>query len=277
MKGYVKLHRKIMESSIWTDAHFYKLFNYCIMKARHDPVPGYEIWEKQDVTIGPGQFVTGRYALYRDYNKGVSEKNSIPAITLWKWLKKLEKMEMLNINSTNKYSIVTVVNWEEYQTNLVKENNKGTTEEQQENNKGSAKDQQENTNKNVKNGKNDKNVKKKEKEASKLTFLEFVTLTKEEHEKLEKELGESLRDKLIRNLNDYIGSTGKKYRSHYHTVLTWSRKESNQGKKGANKNGQVRPDNGGASFEELSEKSNKRNRERIEAERKSSPESELPL
>lgn len=30
---------------------------------------------------------------------------------------------------------------------------------------------------------------------------------------------------MIERLNNYIGSTGKKYRSHYHTILNWFTKD----------------------------------------------------
>lgn len=61
----------------------------------------------------------------------------------------------------------------------------------------------------------------------KLTFLDYVKLTSEEFEKLKETLGseETVNDFIFR-LNSYIGSKGKKYKSHYHTILSWSRKEN---------------------------------------------------
>ena len=52
----------------------------------------------------------------------------------------LEKLQMISIKSNNKFSIISIDNWEEYQG-----------EEQQKNNKRTTKEQQSNTNKNVKN------------------------------------------------------------------------------------------------------------------------------
>jgi hypothetical protein len=57
------------------------------------------------------------------------------------------------------------------------------------------------------------------------TYLEFVKLTKEEHSKLIEKLGLQKTNDFIHRLNDYIGSKGKKYRSHYHTILSWERKD----------------------------------------------------
>jgi hypothetical protein len=57
-------------------------------------------------------------------------------------------------------------------------------------------------------------------------YLEFVFLTKEEFEKLKTYFGSDVAVNLrIASLNDYIGSKGVKYKSHYHTILNWARKD----------------------------------------------------
>ena len=58
-------------------------------------------------------------------------------------------------------------------------------------------------------------------------FGEFnnVLLTETEYQKLKEKLGD-LADKLIEDLSLYIASKGKKYKSHYATILSWSRKNS---------------------------------------------------
>lgn len=71
-----------------------------------------------------------------------------------------------------------------------------------------------------KNGKNGKNEKKK--------WRDFVFLTDEEYEKLGEKWPLSDLDDKIDALNDYLGSTGKKYKSHYHTILSWDRRNSNE-------------------------------------------------
>lgn len=69
------------------------------------------------------------------------------------------------------------------------------------------------------NKKKEKNTKKK--------FLDFVLLTEDEHEKLIKQLWSTQTNMLIDKLNNYIGSTGKRYKSHYFTILAWSRNQQN--------------------------------------------------
>ena len=72
----------------------------------------------------------------------------------------------------------------------------------------------------------DKNsIKEKEINKEKEIYGEFknVKLTKEEYKKLE----EKNLLPYIEKLSSYIASKGKKYKSHYATILTWSRKETN--------------------------------------------------
>jgi hypothetical protein len=59
-------------------------------------------------------------------------------------------------------------------------------------------------------------------------FLEFVLLTEKEHLALIDIFGEITTNEYIQRLNDYIGSKGVKYKSHYHTILNWARKDKPQ-------------------------------------------------
>ncbi|SHE47346.1 hypothetical protein SAMN02745164_00493 [Marinitoga hydrogenitolerans DSM 16785] len=69
-----------------------------------------------------------------------------------------------------------------------------------------------------------KKEKKFKKEKKK--FLEFVFLKEEEYEKLVERFGKTIIDEYIEKLNNYIGSKGKKYKSHYHTILNWLKKDN---------------------------------------------------
>jgi len=70
----------------------------------------------------------------------------------------------------------------------------------------------------------------KEKNPEKLLFSEAVYLTSEEYSKLLSQFGKIGTELKIQNLNDYILSRNAKYASHYHTVLSWSRKDTKDGK-----------------------------------------------
>jgi hypothetical protein len=57
-------------------------------------------------------------------------------------------------------------------------------------------------------------------------YLDFVKLTEKEYTKLNTDYGKEVIDSFMIRLNDYVGSTGKKYKSHYHTILSWLRKDN---------------------------------------------------
>lgn len=53
----------------------------------------------------------------------------------------------------------------------------------------------------------------------------FVTLTPSEYNNLVARLGEYVAKEYIERLDNYIGAKGKKYKSHYHTILMWTNKD----------------------------------------------------
>ena len=69
-------------------------------------------------------------------------------------------------------------------------------------------------------------ITKERKKIYKRKFLEFVLLTDEEHEKLISQFGKTEALEWIERVNEYVGSKGKKYKSHYFTILSWARKDN---------------------------------------------------
>lgn len=126
MDGWIKVHRKIKDSSVFSDPDIFRLWMLCLIKATY--VRRGILMDKEEITLEPGQFVTGRKSLSQEYNELLPPKKKVKETTLWAWLKKLEKWSKIDIKSTNKYSIITIVNWGEYQGVL--------TSEQQQNDNG---------------------------------------------------------------------------------------------------------------------------------------------
>jgi hypothetical protein len=60
---------------------------------------------------------------------------------------------------------------------------------------------------------------------SKVKYKDGVYLFPEEYQKLVKQFGEDLANKKIEALDDYIGSKGDKYKSHYKTILVWHKRD----------------------------------------------------
>ena len=63
---------------------------------------------------------------------------------------------------------------------------------------------------------------------SKDKYKAFVFLTKDEYKKLITKCGKEDTKEKIADLDGYLGSTSKKYESHYLTILNWDRKNKGQ-------------------------------------------------
>lgn len=81
----------------------------------------------------------------------------------------------------------------------------------------------------VQNGQSKVNKIKKENDKKKYGELHNVELTDEEYQKLIEKHGKPNTHKYIDRLSLYIASAGKKYKSHYATILAWMRKDGLNG------------------------------------------------
>ena len=80
----------------------------------------------------------------------------------------------------------------------------------------------ENVNININNNKNNrKRGSKGKKEEEKIHFAEFVSMTNAEYDKLVSTYGKEFADQCITDLDNYKGSSGKKYKSDYRAILSW--------------------------------------------------------
>lgn len=116
MDGWISLHRKLMDNPIWVDSNYLKLWVYCLFKAshkEHDQLAG-----NQMVKLERGQFITGRFSLAKDMNRGVKPLQFVNERTWWRYLKNFEKFQMLSIKSTNSFSVVTIDKYDFYQGGL---------------------------------------------------------------------------------------------------------------------------------------------------------------
>ncbi len=126
-KSWIKLYRKILESPIFENEKALKVWIWCLVKATHKERE--QLVGKQIVHLDKGQFVTGR--------KKASKELKMKERTVYDYFKLLEELHMISINSNNKFSIVTVEKWEDYQVEeLAKQqqnnNNATTTQHKQE-------------------------------------------------------------------------------------------------------------------------------------------------
>lgn len=134
--GWVKLHRQLLDNPIFKNDKLFRVFIYCLLKtshAEHDQLVGDII-----VPVKKGEFVGGRKAI--SSSTGLTEQNVRTALS------KLEKLGILTIKPTNKFSLISISNWDKYQ-----QDNQQVTSNQP------ASNQQVTTNKNGKNGNNGDN------------------------------------------------------------------------------------------------------------------------
>ncbi|TDL50922.1 hypothetical protein E2R60_20455 [Paenibacillus dendritiformis] len=111
--GWIKVHRKIAENMIFKDPFFLKLWMMCLLKAAHKPYR--QLIGKKSIPLQAGQFTTGRTSLAEEFNDGLQKKDQRSPATIWRMLQVLEREEMVMISSNRSHSIVTVLNWSEYQ------------------------------------------------------------------------------------------------------------------------------------------------------------------
>lgn len=101
LNGYIKLFRKLIRWGWYQDSVVKDLFLHCLICA------SYKDFEWMGMELKAGQFITGRKKLAEEL--GFSEQQIRTAIS------KLESTGEISIFPTNKYSIITVTNWENYQ------------------------------------------------------------------------------------------------------------------------------------------------------------------
>ena len=214
MQGWISLHREILNNPIvCKDTDYFTVWVFLLLEATHTNQP--KIFKGNKIVLKRGQLITGRKSIASRFNISESKVQRI--------LKMFENEQQIEQQTSNKNRLVTVVNYNDYQNNEQQI-------EQSVNNKRTTNEQPVNTNnKDNKLNKENKVIKDTKKIIPKLKYLEFVLLTEDEHTKLKEKFNSRL-DSQIENLNNYIGSTGKKYKSHYHTLLSWDRKNSNDNK-----------------------------------------------
>lgn len=113
MSGWISLHRKIRTNPVFADLQLLRLWIICLTEASHKEHK--MLVGKQTVTLQPGQFVTGRFDLHKMYNDDLKPKDRVTEYTVWRWLQTLAELDFLQLNSSNKYTVVTIVKWREHQ------------------------------------------------------------------------------------------------------------------------------------------------------------------
>lgn len=153
MDGWIKLHRKLMESDTFHRlTAIQKLIAiYIILNANHDDGVWYDKYKNIEVKIKRGQLITSRNKIAKDWFQNDKDVSDMKIRTC---LDKLEKLGFLTKSTTSDYTLLTVLNYEVYQgsdKDDIQQDNQVPTKSQPSDNQAIT------TNKNDKNDKN-KNI-----------------------------------------------------------------------------------------------------------------------
>jgi hypothetical protein len=105
-RGYVRLWRKSLDAGWIKNQKLWAFWTYCLMKASYkefDAIVGLQI-----VHLMPGQFIFGLHVASKETGLTIREIRTI--------LDFLRKAGNLTIKTTNKFSIITIINWPTYQS-----------------------------------------------------------------------------------------------------------------------------------------------------------------
>jgi len=124
-KGWVKIYRKLLDNPISKKPNYLSIFIYLLLKVNHKDND--IILEGKKTIIKRGQFLTSIFSIPEFFNLSTSTVSRI--------LKYLETERIIEKLSTNKYSLITVLNYNLYQDpESIFENKSKTDQKQKETN-----------------------------------------------------------------------------------------------------------------------------------------------
>lgn len=120
MSGFITLHRKLLDWEWYSDINTKTLFIHCLLKAN---------WEDKNwrgIDIKRGSFVTSYDSLSKETKLTIQQIRTS--------IFKLSKTQEINIQTTNKYTLLSIVKYDDYQNLEIKTTNKQQTNNTQVNN-----------------------------------------------------------------------------------------------------------------------------------------------
>lgn len=143
-EGWVKIHRKICDWEWYKEPNTMHLFLHLLLNANREPKP----WRGNNILAG--QLITGRETLAANTGLTVNQIRTS--------LERLKSTSEITVKIHPKYSLITIVKWEDYQTDNDKNHQQ---EHQQTTSKPPANHQQEHHKQEEKKDKKEKKEKNK--------------------------------------------------------------------------------------------------------------------
>lgn len=211
-QGFIVLNRSIQDHWIWTDKPFAwgQAWSDMIMLANY----------KDNLIVIDGKLTTVKRGEHITSLRKLGEKWGWSTTKVKNFLDTLTEQKMITYKSNSKKTVYKIVNYDAWQGSSLEESNTDITQKKFRN-KTEIK-QKKFRNKQTTMINNDKTMINNDKQI----YGEFgnVFLTDKEIKKLQTRLPNSYKD-LIERLSAYIAQSGKKYKSHYATILNWSRRD----------------------------------------------------
>lgn len=207
--GFIKVARGLRDWQWYSKRNMVAIWIELLLTA------AFSDYYQDGILVKRGQVITGR--------KKLAEKLNISEQEIRSCLDRLKSTNEITIKTTNKYSVITIVKYDEYQgkpewinQQINQENNQQAT------NKQPANNQQITT---IKEEQEDKECKEEKEKNNKATakhkFGEYrhVLLTEEQHQKLMNDYANY--QELITYLDEYIEMKGYKAKNHYLAIKKW--------------------------------------------------------
>ncbi|WP_208923251.1 DNA replication protein [Escherichia coli] len=106
-KGFALLHRKIMDVPFYKDAEAAHLWVHLLLRANHEQT--LVSTDVGDVVCERGEFITGRNTLAMETGLTADRVKSL--------LRKFQNLGMITTKSNNRFTVLKVVKYDEYQSN----------------------------------------------------------------------------------------------------------------------------------------------------------------
>lgn len=103
--GFIKLHRKLLDCSVFQNEKLLKVWIWCLLSANHTDKQ--VIMGNTIANLEAGQFIFGR--------KTAAEANNLSESTFYRMMNLLKDLGMISLCANNKWTVATVENWRLYQ------------------------------------------------------------------------------------------------------------------------------------------------------------------
>lgn len=187
--GWILLHKSLFDWEWWDDHNTTRVFITCLLMAN---------WKDKQwkgITIKRGSFVTSLQSL--------SKKTGVSIMSVRTSLSRLKSTHELTSKTNNKYTVISINKYDEYQPANTPANKRLTNKQQT-------------TNNNLKNNK--RNIKKREIDTLSQSDLETIAI--------DYQVPISFVISKLDDLKNYCASNGKTYRDYRAALRNWVKKDS---------------------------------------------------